>query len=121
MLHLVQESTNPPEKSHISLALNFIMARHLGTGALLDLPSSCLPPCEIQESLLLHFRMKDDGIFALPLGWLNLSCSSIGEIPFVCLAAHQPKFRRWRAWGDTTGTVKLLLPPRQSRGNSLGY
>jgi len=25
------------------------------------------------------------------------------------------------AWGVTAGTVKLLLPPRQSRGISLGY
>jgi len=31
----------------------------------------------------------------------------------VCLAAHDRKFRRW-----TPGNVKLLLPPRQSRGNS---
>ena len=31
----------------------------------------------------------------------------------MCLAAHDWKFRRW-----TTGNVKLLLPPRQSRGNS---
>jgi hypothetical protein len=31
----------------------------------------------------------------------------------VCLAAHESEFRRW-----TPGNVKLLLPPRQSRGVS---
>ena len=35
-------------------------------------------------------------------------------LPFVCLAAHESEFRRW-----TPGNVKLLLPPRQSRGVSL--
>jgi hypothetical protein len=35
-------------------------------------------------------------------------------LPFVCLAAHEWEFRRW-----TPGNVKLLLPPRQSRGVSL--
>lgn len=32
----------------------------------------------------------------------------------MCLAAHESEFRRW-----TSGNVKLLLPPRQSRGVSL--
>jgi hypothetical protein len=35
------------------------------------------------------------------------------ELPFVCLAAHDSEFCPW-----TSGYVKLLLPPRQSRGNS---
>ena len=36
------------------------------------------------------------------------------KLPFVCLAAHDWKFRRW----VTSVNVKLLLPPRQSRGVS---
>ena len=34
---------------------------------------------------------------------------------FVCLAARDSESRRWES---TPGYVKLLLPPRQSRGNS---
>ena len=46
--------------------------------------------------------------------WLRLSISSIVKLLFVCLAAHVWEFPRW-----TPGSVKLLLPPRQSRGVSL--
>jgi hypothetical protein len=48
---------------------------------------------------------------------------SIDGISFVCLAAHEVEFRRWRPLLSlaTPGIVKLLLPPRQSRGISLGY
>src|ERR1700724_1224946 len=46
--------------------------------------------------------------------WLRLSISSIVKLPFVCLAAHVREFLRW-----TPVSVKLLLPPRQSRGVSL--
>jgi hypothetical protein len=35
----------------------------------------------------------------------------------LCLAAHGAESRRWTE-GVTPGYVKLLLPPRQSRGNS---
>ena len=53
-------------------------------------------------------------IFALL--WLRLSYSSIVKLPFVCVVAHDQKFRRWA----TDVNVKLMLPPRQSRG-SPGY
>src|ERR1043166_452716 len=45
--------------------------------------------------------------------WLRLSNSSILDLLFVCLAAHDWEFPRW-----TPVSVKLLLPPRQSRGVS---
>lgn len=45
--------------------------------------------------------------------WLKLWYSSIGFLLFVYLAAHVPEFLRW-----TPLSVKLLLPPRQSRGAS---
>src|SRR6202521_3443596 len=48
--------------------------------------------------------------------WLRLSYSSIVKLPFVCLLAHDRKLHRW----TTAVKVKLLLPPRQSRGTSLG-
>src|SRR4029079_14389956 len=46
--------------------------------------------------------------------WLRLPVSSIVKFPFVCLAAHVREFPRW-----TPLSVKLLLPPRHSRGVSL--
>lgn len=44
---------------------------------------------------------------------LRPSYSSIVILLVVCLAAHDLEFHRW-----APVTVKLLLPPRQSRGNS---
>jgi len=38
----------------------------------------------------------------------------IVKLPFVCVVAHDLKFRRWA----TAVNVKRLLPPRQSRGVS---
>ena len=35
-------------------------------------------------------------------------------LPFVCVVAYDQKFRRWA----TAVNVKLMLPPRQSRGVS---
>jgi len=55
-------------------------------------------------------------IFALHLLWLRLSYSSMREASFVCLVAHDRKLHRW----TTAVNVKRLLPPRQSRGTSLG-
>jgi len=49
-----------------------------------------------------------------------LSRRSIDGISFVCLAAPF-EVSSVGARGVTAGTVKLLLPPRQSRGISLGY
>jgi hypothetical protein len=45
--------------------------------------------------------------------WLRLSYSSIAKLPFVCVVAHDWKSPRW----TTALKVKLLLPPRQSRGS----
>jgi hypothetical protein len=47
--------------------------------------------------------------------WLRLSYSSIAKLPFVRVVAHDWKSPRW----TTARKVKLLLPPRQSRGISL--
>jgi hypothetical protein len=46
--------------------------------------------------------------------WLRLSIPPIAKLLFVSLAAHVREFLRW-----TPVSVKLLLPPRQSRGLSL--
>lgn len=45
--------------------------------------------------------------------WLKLSYSSIRDLLLVCLADHDLEFLGW-----TPANVKLLLPPRQSRGAS---
>jgi hypothetical protein len=70
-----------------------------------QLPVKCLPAALGNEHNM---------IFALPLLWLRLSYSSIVKLPFVCVVAHDQKFRRWA----TAVNVKLMLPPRQSRGVS---
>ena len=48
-----------------------------------------------------------------PLLRFTLSPWSILKLLYVCLAAHAVEFHGW-----TPGYVKLLLPPRQSRGVS---
>jgi len=47
-------------------------------------------------------------------GWVKVSRLSIVKLPFVCVVAHDRRFRRWA----TAVNVKLILPPRQSRGVS---
>ena len=63
--------------------------------------------------LRLHLGMKMTWYLQSHAVWLKLWYSSIGFLLFVCLAAHVLEFLRW-----TPGSVKLLLPPRQSRGAS---
>jgi len=55
-------------------------------------------------------------IIASPLGGVKISRLSVVKLPFVCVVAHDRRFRRWA----TAVNVKLILPPRQSRG-SPGY
>jgi hypothetical protein len=47
-----------------------------------------------------------------PLDGVKVSRSSVVKLPFVCVVAHDLRFRRWA----TAVNVKLILPPRQSRG-----
>ena len=49
-------------------------------------------------------------------GWVTVSRLSIVKLPFVCVVAHDRRFRRWA----TAVNVKLILPPRQA-GGSPGY
>src|SRR5260370_27475651 len=51
---------------------------------------------------------------ALPLDGVKISRLSIVKLHFVCVVAHDLRFRRWA----TAVNVKLILPPRQSRGVS---
>jgi hypothetical protein len=44
----------------------------------------------------------------------KISRLSIVKLHFVCVVAHDLRFRRWA----TAVNVKLILPPRQSRGVS---
>src|SRR3954453_15201473 len=60
-----------------------------------------------------HFGINTTWYLHSHLLWLRLSNSSILALLFVCLAAHDSEFPRW-----TPVSVKLLLPPRQSRGVS---
>src|SRR3954470_4095104 len=60
-----------------------------------------------------HFGINTTWYLHSHLLWLRLSNSSILDLLFVCLAAHDSEFPRW-----TPVSVKLLLPPRQSRGVS---
>src|SRR5712675_1782618 len=53
---------------------------------------------------------------ASPLDGVKVSRSSVVKLHFVCVVAHDLRFRRWA----TAVNVKLILPPRQSRG-SPGY
>src|SRR5712664_750831 len=51
---------------------------------------------------------------ASPLDGVKVSRLSIVKLRFVCVVAHDLRFRRWA----TAVNVKLILPPRQSRGVS---
>ena len=51
---------------------------------------------------------------ASPLDGAKVSRSSVVKLHFVCVVAHDLRFRRWA----TAVNVKLMLPPRQSRGVS---
>src|SRR5258707_1021617 len=73
-------------------------------------------------------RVHDSFFGSIPRGILRLSLL----IQALSHAGPSTEFRScaWRlafevssvgAWGAIAGTVKLFLPPRQSRGNSLGY
>ena len=72
----------------------------------------CLTPHQQLSRCNLQFLL-----FALHLVWPNLSSSSIDRTPLRVLGGS-----RFRSFADrpvsTAGYVKLLLPPRQSRGNS---
>ena len=63
---------------------------------------------------LRHFGMNTTWYLHSHFVWLRLSIPPIAKLLFVCLAAHVREFLRW-----TPVSVKLLLPPRQSRGLSL--
>src|SRR6266853_1696053 len=65
---------------------------------------------------LRHLGMNTTRYLHSHLLWLRLSYSSIVKLPFVRLVAHDRKLHRW----TTAVNVKRLLPPRQSRGTSLG-
>src|ERR1700676_1719854 len=74
------------------------------------------PKCRrssMHSVLLRHFGMNTTWYLHSHFVWLRLSNSSILDLLFVCLAAHAWEFPRW-----TAVSVKLLLPPRQSRGVS---
>ena len=58
---------------------------------------------------------ENDMVLQSHLLWLRLSQSSIVKLLLVCVVAHDWKSPRWA----TARKVKLLLPPRQSRGISL--
>src|SRR6266478_5489261 len=49
-------------------------------------------------------------IIASPLGGVKISRLSVVKLPFVCVVAHDRRFRRWA----TAVNVKLILPPRRS-------
>ncbi len=57
--------------------------------------------------------MNHDWHLRFPLLRFTFSPWSIVNLLYVCLAAHAVEFHEW-----TSGYVKLLLPPRQSRGAS---
>src|SRR5208283_4409174 len=65
------------------------------------------------KTLRRHFGIKTTWYLHSHFEWLKLSYSSIQILLDVCLAAHVLEFLGW-----TPVNVKLLLPPRQSRGNS---
>ena len=78
------------------------LARFLGRAEISPYP---------QEPLAAHGSLRVD----VSPEWREhkLSYSSIAEFPHRVLGGSRRKFRRW-----TSGNVRLLLPPRQSRGNS---
>src|SRR5258708_36124521 len=117
-LHLLRAINQTSRRDHISQLDRVHHGRHPGTGALLDL---ALPQMGVQSPLSCTWEWKTTWHLHAHLRWLNLSCSSIGEISFRVLGGSRVEVSPGRAWGHTPGTVKLLLPPRQSRGNSLGY
>jgi hypothetical protein len=53
----------------------------------------------------------------VPLTEVKLKTHSSMELP-SCAWRHTFRVSSVDAWGTTAGIVKLLLPPRQSRGNS---
>ena len=57
--------------------------------------------------------MNDVWHLRFPILRFTFSPWSILKLLYVCLAAHAVEFHGW-----TSGYVKLLLPPRQSRGVS---
>src|SRR3981081_1959758 len=66
---------------------------------------------------LRHFGMKTTWYLHSHFVWLRLSSSSIDEVSFRVLGGSRSEAS---SVGSTSGTVQLLLPPRQSRG-SPGY
>ena len=58
---------------------------------------------------------NDRTALCLSAGWLRVFLLGLAD-PFKYLVSRYHKLRRWM----TAGYVKLLLPPRQSRGTSLG-
>src|SRR5882762_5006751 len=62
-----------------------------------------------------HFGINTTWYLHSQTEWLRLSNVSIGTLPFVCLAAHEGSLYG----GHTPENVKLLPPPRHSRGASL--
>src|SRR3990170_3222423 len=62
-----------------------------------------------------HFGINTTWYLHSHTEWLRLSNVSIATLPFVCLAAHGGSL----SGGHTPENVKLLPPPRQSRGASL--
>jgi hypothetical protein len=78
-------------------------------------PSEHFPqmPSQLVVQDLPAFRDENKMIFALPLVWFRLLLSSIAALVSVCSAAHGVDFPRL-----TSESVKLFLPPRQSRRDS---
>src|SRR5271165_1852321 len=74
-------------------------------------PKCCLS--SLYSVFLRHFGINTTWYLHSHLIWLRLSISSIANSLSCALAAHAWESPRW-----TPGFVKLLLPPRQSRGLS---
>jgi hypothetical protein len=73
---------------------------------------------ECREVLNHHHHLDNIDVFAPLFDWRSLSQRppSVGR-PFASLAATDSELHGWPV-DPTSGKVKLLLPPRQSRGNS---
>src|SRR5712664_2757122 len=79
----------------------------LGRRTKYTLPTSPRPFIVTPENrCLLRIGSSLDGV--------EVSRLSIVKLHFVCMVAHDLRFRRWA----TAVNVKLILPPRQSRGVS---
>src|SRR6266481_2669051 len=79
----------------------------LGWRTKYTLPTSPRPFIVTPENrCLLRIGSSLDGV--------EVSRLSIVKLHFVCVVAHDLRFRRWA----TAVNVKLILPPRQSRGVS---